>query len=173
MSYSTYRKIQTVTVTATTAAAMEFTSIPQTFDDLQIFISARTSRTADIRDDIQVTFNANTSNYSVRVIRGSGSAAISQTGAISSALNRMDSPSATATGSTFGSVSIYVPNYTSNNNKSVSIDATMENNATESYMYLNAGLWSNTSAITSITLKPEVSSFVTNSTATLYGIKRA
>jgi hypothetical protein len=48
----------------------------------------------------------------------------------------------------------------------------MENNATLSLMNLAAGLWSNTSAITSIKITA-VGTFEQYSTATLYGIKNS
>jgi hypothetical protein len=47
---------------------------------------------------------------------------------------------------------MYIPNYAGSSNKSVSIDAVTENNATAAEANLVAGLWSSTAAITSITL---------------------
>ena len=61
-------------------------------------------------------------------------------------------------------------NYTSSNNKSISIDNVTETNATNNEMAIIAGLWSNTAAITSIKLTPDSGSFATNSTFTLYGV---
>lgn len=169
----TYVLIATVTVSTSTAASMEFTNISSSYDDLHLVISARSARAVENRDDVFITFNGSTANYSNRVIRGSGSAVTSQTGSTASSFSRMDTTAAGATASTFGSHSIYIPNYRGSTNKSVSIDATMENNATESFSYLNAGLWSDTAAITSISLKPEVSSWVQHSSAYLYGIKKS
>lgn len=170
MAIATYKKIASVTVGAGGSAIMEFTNIPQTYSDLVLFISARSARAVENRDDALITFNSNAANYTNRVIRGSGSATLSQGGSTSSALSRMDTTATGATANTFGNHFIYIPNYGGSTNKSISIDATMENNATESFMYINAGLWSNTSAISSITIKPEISTWVQHSTATLYGI---
>ena len=80
---------------------------------------------------------------------------------------------ATATANTFANVSIYIPNYTSANYKSVSIDAVTENNATTAYAFLSAGLWSNTAAITSATITNSSGNYVQYSTAYLYGIKNS
>jgi hypothetical protein len=80
----------------------------------------------------------------------------------------------TSTSNTFGNGSIYIPNYAGSNNKSVSTDVVVENNATESSQYLLAGLWSDTSAITTIRLYSRNShNFLQYSTAYLYGISNA
>ena len=55
----------------------------------------------------------------------------------------------------------------------MSADGVMENNATEAYQNLVAGLWSNTSAITSLTLAKSTGNFVQYSSASLYGIKNS
>lgn len=169
---TTYEAIATVTVTNATAASIDFTSIPGTYTDLSLFISARTNRNAD-SDFVEVTANANAGTYTTRYIRSDGSAVASET--VSAAyweVHRTDA--ATATASTFGNINLYIPNYAGSNNKSASYDGVNENNATSAYTYLGAVLWSNTSAITSLELKPGVgSSFVQYSSATLYGIKNS
>jgi hypothetical protein len=80
-----------------------------------------------------------------------------------------------STASTFGNFQMYIPNYAGSSNKSVSIDAVTENNATAAEANLVAGLWSSTAAITSITLYNygSVTNFMQHSTATLYGIKNS
>jgi hypothetical protein len=80
-------------------------------------------------------------------------------------------PGVGTTANTFGSGDFYIPNYTSANYKSVSYDVTEENNATQSYSQLGAGLWSNTAAITSITLTA-VPTFAQYSTFYLYGVAK-
>jgi len=57
--------------------------------------------------------------------------------------------------------------------KSISADAVEENNGTTAFAGLSAALWSNTAAITSITLTPQTGSYVQYSTATLYGISKS
>jgi len=169
---ATFDLIQTVTVGSGGAASIAFTSIPQTYTDLQLLVSARSNRTTDIRDEIHVRFNSNTSGYSARTLRGDGSTAASGTGSTATALTRMDMPSSTATANIFGFMNMYIPNYTSANQKSTSTEVTMENNAVTSFTYMIAGLWANTAAITSITMTFEIGpSFVQYSTASLYGIK--
>lgn len=167
----TYKKIASVTVTGATAANMEFTSIPGTYTDLIILVSARGNDTVFVSRTLEITFNNNTSNRSSRRLLGSGSAASSAS--FASNIYGGQIPTATSTSSTFGNNFIYIPNYAGSANKSYSADGVGENNATEAYQSLWAGLWSNTAAITSIQLFPDVGSFVTNSTATLYGISKS
>lgn len=170
---ATYNLIQTVTVGSGGASSIEFTSIPQTYTDLQLLVSARSNRATEIRDEIHVRFNSNTSGYSVRTLRGDGSAVVSNTGSVSTALTRLDMPASGATATVFGSMNMYIPNYTSANQKSTSTEITMENNATSSFMYLHAGLWANTAAITSITMTFEIGPlFLQHSSASLYGISK-
>jgi hypothetical protein len=77
------------------------------------------------------------------------------------------------TSSTFSNDSIYIPNYAGSAYKSYSADGVVENNATGAFATFNAGLWSNTAAITSITLTAGVGSFVQYSNFYLYGVKNA
>jgi hypothetical protein len=78
-------------------------------------------------------------------------------------------PTAGNTASTFSNIEIYIPNYAGSTNKSFSIDAVGENNATAAYAGLVAGLWSTSSAITAISIA-STTLFAEFSTATLYGI---
>jgi hypothetical protein len=82
-----------------------------------------------------------------------------------------DSPGSGATSNTFSNIDVYIPNYTSAINKTYITDSVSENNATTAYAELWMGLWSNTAAVTSLTLTI-VGNFVQNSTATLYGVTR-
>ncbi len=83
-------------------------------------------------------------------------------------------PDTTITANTFSNVELYIPNYTSNNYKSISQDQVRENNSTTNTNSLMALLWSDTSAINQITLIPFSSgTFDQYSTAYLYGISNA
>ena len=70
MAY-TYTLIKSGTVTNATQASIEFTSIPQTYTDLQILMSVRYS--GSDTTGVNVVLNGDTStNYTVRVLRGTG-----------------------------------------------------------------------------------------------------
>ena len=161
---STYKKIASVTVGAGGASSIDFTSIPATYTDLVVKVSARDT-TAN--GEFYLRFNSSTTNYSDRWLYGTGTSASSTTN------TKIDLFLASSgyTANTFGSTDIYIPNYRSANYKSTSADSVQENNATASYTLLDAGLWSDTSAITSVNLIPAGGTFAQYSTATLYGIK--
>jgi len=168
---TTYEAIATVTVGSGGAANIEFTSIPATYTDLVVRLSARCSF-AGITGNLAIEFNSSSASFSRRTARGNGSAASSTSGSDNYIGDIVGND---ATGSTFSNNEIYIPNYTGSNNKSYSVDLVTENNATEAWQYFVAGLWSNTSAITSIKLLPFSQSWTFNqySTATLYGIKNS
>jgi hypothetical protein len=169
---NTYIAIATVTVGSGGASTIEFTSIPNTFTDLSVLLSTRSTDTG-LRTDIKMTFNGSRSSYSGKEIRnadGTVSSTTSNTTYVD--MWRINGTSTTA--STFTNHSLYIPNYASSNNKSFSIDDVLENNSTSSY-YLGfaAGLWSNSSAINQITFTCGSGNFAQYSTATLYGIKNS
>jgi hypothetical protein len=164
---NTYEAIATVTVGSGGAATMAFSSIPATYTDLLLKVSARTDQ-ASVTSEYNVTLNGSSSNITLRGLYGNGSSAGSQT------LTRhpMLGTGSTATSNTFGNSELYIPNYAGSNNKSSSSDAVAESNTTTVFSYLNAALWSDSAAITSVTLTPDSGSFVQYSSATLYGIKK-
>lgn len=163
----TYEKISSVIVSASTAASIQFTSIPGTFTDLAIKVSSRhdTSSTG-----FNFSFNGSTANFSSSRFNGAGSGTPT---AYLSANNLGGFSNTTGeTANTFSSNDIYITNYTASTSKAFSIDIATENNATFAYLELVGGLWANNAAITSITMTPSAGNFVQNSTATLYGIKK-
>jgi hypothetical protein len=170
---TTYEIIASVTVGSGGAANIEFTSIPATYTDLSIVFSIRCAR-SDVIEPGMLRFNGSTSNYSLRRLNGDGSSVASSAVSGETGMIFGDINGDTATSNTFGNGSIYIPNYAGSNFKSVSTDVVVENNATESSQYLLAGLWSDTSAITTIRLYSRNShNFNEHSTAYLYGISNA
>lgn len=163
-------KIASTDLTAT-ASSVTFSSIPQGYTDLKIVVSSRDTNTGAFWSNIFLTFNNNTANYSTRLLGNADGTATSATSGSSTYIQYAYSTSPSATASTFANTEIYIPNYRSSTNKSVSIDSVTENNGTQILLSLAAGLWSNTAAITSVILTAANSaSFVANSTFTLYGI---
>ena len=169
---NTYTLISSVTVGGGGAANIEFTSIPATYTDLCVLLSARSNRAADT-DPVNLEFNGSTTNDTSRDLEGDGSSGSSGTaGGSQTEIARI--PAANATASTFGNALIYVPNYASSNNKSSSGDAVTENNGATAFAKLVAGLWSDSAAITSVKLSSQTgNNFVQYSTAYLYGISNA
>jgi hypothetical protein len=166
--------VSTVTVGAGGAATIEFTSIPQTGTDLLLVVSAR-SAFGGATDFYDITFNNNTSSvYSHRVLIGDGNASSSTSGGPSASYQRDRLNGSTSTASTFSSQALYIPNYTAATAKSFAIDSTTENNATQAFQFIVAGLFNSTAAITSIKYATAfAANYVQGSTASLYIITKA
>jgi hypothetical protein len=172
MSIETMTKLATVTVGAGGTSSIDFINIPQTYTDLKIVWSGRSNR-ASAQDGLKLQLNGTTINYSDKSLTGNGATASSgSNGGSSVYIYGGIIPSATATSNTFGNIEYYIPNYTGNSPKPVSMDSVAENNTTTAYAILEAGLWSNTSAITNVTITSEnAANIVQYTTATLYGVK--
>ena len=153
---NTFELIASSTVGSGGASSIDFTSIPSTYTDLCLVVSAR--GTAGLtRDDLRIKFNSSSSGYSGREVRGYDSGSVGSTTSSATYFDCARIPSASATASTFGNTSVYIPNYAGSANKSFSVDDTSENNSSAAYyLSLSAGLWSNTAAITSINLTTSI-----------------
>lgn len=168
-----YVLLETIQLTES-AASVTFDNIPQTgYTDLKVVMSARNAYSGGGAANCYLTFNGNGASYSGKYITGNGASASSagNTGGTSVIyIGAIENNSWTA--NTFGNLEIYIPNYTSSNNKSISWDSVTENNATTAYAQFGAGLWSNSAAITSITFTPESATgdWVQYSTFSLYGL---
>jgi hypothetical protein len=166
---TTMNLIAKQTIGSAGAASVTFSSIPQTFTDLKLVISSRGTFSA-LGSSYKLSFNGSDSNFSIRALEGAGSGTPSSftgTQYVGSAVG------ATATASTFNNGEIYIPNYTSTANaKSFSVDAASENNGTEAYADLIAGLWNpgTQAAITSLALTPTSGNFTEFSEFAIYGI---
>jgi hypothetical protein len=153
--------IETKTL-GTAAASIEFTSIPQSFTDLVVLISGASDSTATRGI---LSFNTG-GTYTTRILFGAGTSADSL---VSETHFRVNDNSQA---NTFGNSEVYIPNYTSSSAKTFSGNAITEKDATNAIQNLSAGLWSGTSAITSMTLNPVGANFVAGSTISLYGITK-
>jgi hypothetical protein len=148
------------------AASITFSNIPQSgYTDLKIVSSTR-GNFAGLYDELRLRFNGSSTGYSFRNIYGNGASAVSGTfDAYSFGVG------STATANTFSNDEVYIPNYTSSNNKSWSSDFSGENNGTTAFCGLYAGLWSNTAAITSIVISLASGTAIqAGSTFSLYGL---
>jgi hypothetical protein len=148
------------------AASVVFDNIPQSgYTDLKVVVSARSTSTADW---VGMSFNGTTTGYTQRHLQGTGASAASfSTSDYQFAFINNQTGS---TANVFASGEAYIPNYRSSNFKSYSIDTAGEANTTTAYAEVNAQLWSNTAAITSITLTSTGGSLAAGSTFSLYGL---
>lgn len=169
MANETLTLIEKITVGSSSVASITFSNIPQTYTDIKVLVSARTSGSGDFR--AYVYPNGATTNLSSMNIYADGSSAYSNTysnGAIGFFINTADE------GATiFGNGEIYFPNYSSSGYKGFSLDGATEHNGTGPYYGISSGRWNNNSTITSLEMRPTLGSFVQYSTFYLYGIKNS
>lgn len=165
MPNPTYKLINSYEVGSGGAASIDFTSIPSTYTDLVLKISVRNTA-ADTENS--VSFNGSSTGFTIRRLYGNGSVTGSDT-----LYGYFLADSSGYTASTFSNNNIYIPNYAGSTNKSFATDGVAENNGTNNAMVLSASLWSNTAAITRITLTPLSGTYAQYSSAQLYGIKNS
>jgi hypothetical protein len=114
--------LEKITVGAAGASSVTFSGIPQTgYTDLVVKQSVRI--TSGNFPDVYISFNGSSANFSARNLFGSGSAAASDT--VARLFGYGEGSSQTA--NTFTNGELYIPNYTSANNKSFSVDSVTEN----------------------------------------------
>ena len=171
------RYLITSTTLGSSAASFTFSSIPSTYTNLVLKISARSSLSSSNTDIWMQVNGSSASNYTDTALVGDSSTATSYRETATSQWTIANMPGATATSNTFNNAEIYIPNYALTNKKPLSSFSVTENNsavAGNSYIYDIAALWGLTSAITSITLSMGASgNFVSGSTFTLYGLKNS
>lgn len=171
---TTFTLISSTTLTGS-QATVTFSSIPSTYTDLCLKISARNDDTSAF-GVLYMQFNGSGGTaYSRTILRGSGSAVIS---ARSSSTSEFQSSATgvvggSATANTFSSAEFYIPSYTASQNKPTSYFGVNEDNATAAYMGTIANLWQNNSAISSISVYLSGVNFVSGSSFYLYGIKNS
>lgn len=160
------------TTLSSTASTVTLSSIPQTYTDIMVRVSARFNA-AVVISDIYVYTNGSTTSNSDTELATIGSNVYSWRNSYAPSGWYAGSVGGTSsTANTFSSGEIYFPNYTSAAYKVGSIFTVCENNsATQNMVFAGAGLRSNTDAITSITFNSTAHDFVAGSTFTLYGIK--
>lgn len=166
---NTYTLLETITVGAAGASSVTFNSIPQTgYTDLVLYSSVRCTAA---EDSFNLRFNNDSggSNYTWKRLLGDGSSA-SSLGATQGQIPNQFMAESGYTGNTFSNNTVYIPNFTSSNSKSVSIDSVNERNASNPRMNIAAGLYSPTTAISRIDLIPGAGSFAQYSTFSLYGV---
>ena len=164
---ATHVKIASVLVGSGGSASMAFSSIPATFSDLILYVSARNTY-AGVADDILINFNGGADRTS-RYLYGTGSAVSSVS--VGAGIGLLTSNNATA--SVFASVKIMITQYAGSNYKSINAMSVSENADALAYQVTASGIWSNTAAITSIALTPSSGNFMEFSSADLYGIKNS
>lgn len=168
---TTYSLINSSVVTTTSVSSITFTSIPQTFTDLQVLYSARCTR-ASVNTGLKVTFNNETTNIVFYNIYNAGTTITSFTqteGGQSRAIGYI--PANSSTTKTFSAGSIYFNSYTNNEYKYYTAFGNQETNATTNNInFMITGQWQNTAAITSLIFDVGTDELEIGSSFYLYGI---
>ena len=167
--------IQTVEVGSGGASTIYFSAIPQEYDDLELVVSARSTYNSIDCDLITGNFNSSTSGYDGWRLYGVNGASTGTDGNDGSGtlLDWGPITAAQGTPNSFGSTTVKILNYSSSTEyKFNSSESVSEQNNTKNQMEIYAGVWKNTTPITSITLDLQNGgNFVQYSSASLYGIK--
>jgi hypothetical protein len=167
-----YESIATATVGSGGAANIEFTSIPSTFQHLQLRGIIRGDR-SDTVSFIKVQANSDTANnYANHGILGNGSSASVYAITTTDHAVRAEIPAASATASIFAGLYCDILDYqNTNKNKTFRALTGNDRNGAGQVRFLS-GVWLNTSAITSLKIiDGNGNNFVQHSSFALYGIK--
>ena len=176
---SSYESIATVTVSSATPT-ITFSSIPATFEHLQIRAILRNTSGSSGSKDLFMNFNGDTNtNYrQYKVLFGDGSSAASAaSGTSTAALNKISPAHFLEDGNTASIYNAFVCDildYRNTNKYKVTRSFTGQDLNGSGRLNLFSGLWQSTSAITSIDLTVEGgNNFKQYTQFALYGIKGA
>lgn len=151
-----------------------FSSIPSTYQHLQIRALHRSSDAATTADFYIRVNGSSSSIYAHHNIRGTG-AAVSASGSSSvTEINEGITFAATTASNIMGVSIIDIHDYcSSTKNKTIRLFQGRDDNGTLGTVRLSSGLYAATTAISSITFTLGAGNFTTASTFALYGIKGA
>lgn len=172
---NSYESIATYTVGASSVASYTFSSIPQTYKNLQLRVISRSDRAVTAEGTwFYPNGDTTTTNYARHVLGGDGvSAFASATVPTSGGTGTIYTPAASALSNTFGVGIVDILDYTSTNKyKTFRTLTGLDTNSSNSEIRLVSGLWLSTSAVTSIKIDTQGGgNFVQYTQFALYGIK--
>ena len=167
-----FESIATVTVGSGGAANIEFTSIPGTYQHLQIRGINRSSQSIASVATTSIQFNSDSSsNYARHQFGGYGTGTFAAGQANQTTAWAGTFTSASHLSNVFGATVIDILDYANTSkNTTVRAHSGADINGGEGYYQACSGLWLNTSAVSSIKLIAG-SGFAQHSTFALYGVK--
>lgn len=159
---------------ASSQASIEFTNIPQTYTHLQLRGIFR-STNADTGDhNVVAAFNSDTTNtnYRIHVLEGDGATASSGNAQLSGFYGAVGlAPGNNSTSNTFGTSVVDILDYRNTNKNTTIRTLTGDDKNGSGYARLASTLWTNTAAITTITISlRNAGNFTANSSFALYGV---
>jgi hypothetical protein len=173
---ATYSLIQAYTIT-TPASLVSFTSVPQTFTDLKVVMSARSSQSST-RENILLGINSYNSDTGFSWVGLYNYGGTSMGSNKSPAAKRIlgDVPANTNGSNIFSNAEIYIPNYSVTGTHIVSGDAVVENNGGDQFLGFHVVAFTGASvAVTTLNIHCGATpyNFMAGSKFYLYGIKNS
>jgi hypothetical protein len=168
-----YDSIQTVTVGSGGTSTITFSSIPSTYTHLQVRGIARTNRAGSNQDALKCRFNSDSgSNYTLHYLLGNGSTASSGASTSTTSFFMDGFTESDSLTNCFGGFVLDILDYANTNKYKTSRSLSAREDNTAGAVWLESGVWMNTSAISSIVLTPNAGPLITEySSFALYGIK--
>ena len=170
---NTYTLIASNTL-GSSAASVTFSSIPNTYTDLVLKMSIKTTNNSATGDGwIQINSASNTYYYRRLFGTGISSGSDSSSGDFSGFFFNQVNGSSSVVTNVFANSEFYIPNYTGSTKKIASQFTVQERN--DSVAYINALAHSTdiTSAISSLTIYGSSGNLASGSSFFLYGIKNS
>ena len=172
-----YVLLETISLTQS-VSSVTFDNIPQTgYTDLKIVMSVRETRNSNGPGYGYIVLNGTSTNFSAKTFggynSGTGDTGGMFTGSTSDNSFTYSLGIDASTSGTFGNGEIYIPNYTSSNYKTITSEGLNISNTSDSSPYnisMFSTLWSNTAAITSISINSSTNTIMPYSTFSLYGL---
>ena len=161
--------------TPTSGYSLTITNIPQTYTDLLVVISGRNNLAA-WDDNAENRLNSSATTYTSTVLATNNNGTAVNVYSSSESMNTfygLTLAGASNTSNTFASIEYYIPNYTSSQQKIVSITGVVEANAQyRGLIQTRAVLWSQTAAVSSIYFVGN-GEFIAGTRIDIYGIKNS
>jgi hypothetical protein len=163
MATATYEWINTITL-GSPSASITFSSIPSTYTDLVLVGNPTVSASLDYKWYVN---GSTLSDYSQTRVLGSGTG-VGAGRTVGAGYLYLD-----ATAPASGSIQNFIMNFMNYSNTSVNKTVLVRYNDAGTETAVRANLWRVNSAISSITISTDSSTFATGSNFSLYGIKAA
>ena len=167
-----YDSIATTTVGAGGSSSVTFSSIPATYQHLQLRWIARSDRAA-AQDFVDIRFNSDTgANYAAHLLYGDGATASAAAYVSNTSAGVIFMPASTATASVFGTGVMDILDYANTNKyKTTRILGGTDINGS-GRIVLGSGVWMNTAAVTTLTIITDnASTYSQYSSFALYGMR--
>jgi hypothetical protein len=170
---TSYESIATVTGNGS-SSSITFSSIPSTYQHLQIRAIAREASGGNVFGNISVSANGDTgANYTLHQLYGDGTSALAAGSGFSNASALINIAGNSAAASVFGGGVVDILDYTNTNKLKTfrSLSGT-DNSTGGGFILLRSQLWNNLTSINSLTLTDASGvAFTSTSSFALYGIK--